>query len=45
MMYGVEMASRTVIFLPNVLKIVKAFRFCLSNLNGFNVDIAYGKEL
>jgi uncharacterized protein YraI len=49
MMYGVEMASCGMTFLPSVMKIgagVQAMlRFCLSNLNGCYVGITDGKEL
>jgi hypothetical protein len=48
-MYGVEMVSRGMIFVPSFMKIGKGIqatlRFCLSNLNDSNVGITNGKEL
>jgi hypothetical protein len=49
MIYGVEMASYGMMFLPGFMKIgigVQAIlRFCLSNLSGCNVGNPEGKEL
>jgi hypothetical protein len=49
MMYAVEISSCGMIILPIFMKSGTGFqtilRFCLSNLNGFNVDITDGKEL
>lgn len=48
-MYSVEMASRSMIFIPIFFKIDKGvketLRFCFSNLNISVVGISYGKEV
>jgi hypothetical protein len=50
-MYTVEMPSCGMIFLPTFRKsgagvyVIHVLRFCLSNLNGYNVGITEGKEL
>jgi hypothetical protein len=49
MIYGVEMASCGMIFLPAFMKIGTGveviLRFCFSNMNGCNIDITNRKEL
>jgi hypothetical protein len=49
MMQTVKMASYGIIFLLSFMKICKGvqaiLRFCLSNLNGYNIGITDGKEL
>jgi uncharacterized protein YraI len=48
-MYGIEMASYGMTFLPSFMKIRKGvqaiLRFCLSYLKGCNVDITDGTDL
>jgi hypothetical protein len=48
-MYAAEMPSRGITFLPSFMKtgtgVQAILRFCLSNLNGCNVNITAGKEL
>jgi hypothetical protein len=49
MVYAVEMASGSMIYLPSFLKIGTGFqailRFFLSSFNGYNVGITDGRDL
>jgi hypothetical protein len=49
MMYAVEVASCGMIYLPSSMRSGKGIqailRFCISNLNGYNIGITVGREL
>jgi hypothetical protein len=49
MMYAVEMASCDMLYAQSFMKagtgVQALLRFCLSNLNGFNVGITDGRDL